>query len=144
MQYPRFLAVLALLGTAGCTIVQDVERIDTLPSSDICILEDSAVREGVLSTIRDELSELGCNSKILPSGADRNTCPVTLTYTAQWSWDLALYMSYARLRVYNDTGSQIGEAAYDARRGGGRLSKFITAEDKVRELIDELFAGKCN
>lgn len=141
--FMRALIVLVLLSATGCSIVQDVRRIDALASREVCVLENTAVRPGVLSAVRDELLELGCQEQLLPPSASRTACPVTLSYTARSSWDLATYMSYAHLRVFNAEGHQIGEARYDARRGGGRLDKFITGEDKVRELVGELFAGKC-
>jgi hypothetical protein len=42
------------------------------------------------------------------------------------------------MRVYCD-GNEIGKAVYDAVMGGGRLDKFIKADEKVRELVDQLF-----
>lgn len=142
--FMRLLIVLVILSATGCSIVQDVQQIDTLPSTEVCVIEDSAVRAGVLSTIRDELLELGCQEQLLPSSASRTACPVTLSYTARWSWDMALYMYYAQLRVFNAQGHQIGEAVYDASKGGFRLfDKFVNSEEKIRELVGELFAGKC-
>jgi hypothetical protein len=31
----------------------------------------------------------------------------------------------------------VGEAVYDATWGGGRIDKFGSAENKIRELVDE-------
>jgi hypothetical protein len=42
--------------------------------------------------------------------------------------------------VYDSKG-QVGNAFYDARRGGGRLDKFGHTADKIRPLIDELFGS---
>jgi hypothetical protein len=60
------------------------------------------------------------------------------TYTARWGWDVALYMKYAEIKVYQ-SATLIGEAVYDATWGGGRLDKFINAENKIREVVEELF-----
>ena len=54
------------------------------------------------------------------------------------SWDLTIFMSYANIRVYKN-GVLEGEALYDATGGGLTLSKFIDAETKVRELVNQLF-----
>lgn len=51
---------------------------------------------------------------------------------------MALYMRYAEIKIYR-SAPVVGEAAYDATWGGGRLDKFISAENKIRELVDELF-----
>jgi hypothetical protein len=47
-------------------------------------------------------------------------------------------MSYSKIVVYSN-GAKVGEAIYDATRGGGRLDKFIDAEPKIRELVEQLF-----
>ena len=66
------------------------------------------------------------------------TCPNKLTYTANWNWDMALYMSNAEMEVFE--GAKLtGEAAYSSRAGGANMNKFIDAEEKLRELVDELF-----
>ena len=64
---------------------------------------------------------------------------MTSTYTANWGWDLAMYMKYAEIKVYRGV-ALVGLAVYDATRGGGRPDKFINAENKIRELVDELFS----
>ena len=68
--------------------------------------------------------------------ANKN-CEWTLTYTARWTWDLALYMSYAEIKVFKN-GKLDGEAMYDSTRGGANMSKFIDSEPKIRELVEEL------
>ena len=37
--------------------------------------------------------------------------------------------------------NEIGKATYDALMGGGRMDKFIKADEKVRELVNQLFPG---
>ena len=49
-------------------------------------------------------------------------------------------MAYAELTVFRD-GNEIGKATYDALMGGGRMDKFIKADEKVRELVNQLFPG---
>ena len=54
---------------------------------------------------------------------------------------MALYMAYAEIRVYRD-GVKKGEAIYDATGGGGLPSKWIKAEEKIKELVNLLFPNK--
>jgi len=68
-------------------------------------------------------------------------CPVASTYTANWQWDLGLYMSYADIKVFSN-GQQSGQATYDSRSGGANMNKFIKGESKITELVNELFPGK--
>jgi hypothetical protein len=77
---------------------------------------------------------------VLKPDASANACPLTTTYAARWRGDLALYMAYAKMNVYQD-GKVLGKALYDSLRGGGRLDKFISAEEKTRELVNQLFPG---
>lgn len=65
------------------------------------------------------------------------SCEWTSTYVARWSWDLALYMSYAEIKVFHK-GSLDGEAKYDSTKGSANMGKFIDAEPKIRELVNQL------
>jgi hypothetical protein len=76
----------------------------------------------------------------LPATASIIDCPITSTYTANWRWDLAIYMAYADIKIYNG-GKVIGEANYDATRAGLNGGKFIDADKKINELVDQLFPG---
>ncbi|WP_373989327.1 hypothetical protein [Duganella sp. BuS-21] len=49
-------------------------------------------------------------------------------------------MTYAEIKVYNG-GKPIGQAIYDANRAGLNTGKFINADKKIQELVDQLFPG---
>lgn len=134
---------LILLGTmllTGCSIHQHAEPVTLSPelAPTICMIPAPGVRSGFTATYRSALQDKGFTVRELASGTSAAACPLATTYTAKWSWDLALYMSYAEMRVF-EQGVQAGMAIYDARSGGGRLDKFIDAEPKIRELADRLF-----
>jgi uncharacterized protein len=104
-----------------------------------------AVFEGVIREVyeishayAEALKSKGLQVRTLIETANLNECPTSSTYTAHWGWDLALYMKYAEINVYRNA-ALVGEAVYDATWGGGRLDKFINAENKIRELVEELF-----
>jgi len=124
----------------ACTISQNVVPVQSgvAAVASVCIIEDPAVRAGFVEEFRRVLTERAYEVKMLPPGASTTACPIVSTYVARWSWDLTIYLSYARILVF-DHGVQAGEAIYDARKGGGRLDKFINAEPKIRELVEELF-----
>jgi len=121
---------------SGCAIRQQVQPAPA-DLREICIVENSGVRAGFVDSLRRTLTERGYRVRMLPSTARLDTCPVTATYSARWNWDLALYMSYAEIRIYRDL-QQVGSAVYDATRGSGNLNKFIDAETKIRELVQQL------
>jgi len=60
-----------------------------------------------------------------------------LTFTANWRWDLAMYLSYFQATLFSREG-RLGEVEYDARRGGSRLDKFGATTEKVEPLMIEL------
>lgn len=122
----------------GCTISQHVNPTALAPGSEICIIDNPAVREGFLSELQVALRDNGYVYRMLAASASPQDCPIALTYVARWSWDLTIYMSYAKLQVF-ENGRPAGDALYDSTKGGGNLSKFIDAEPKIRELVDQLF-----
>jgi hypothetical protein len=50
-------------------------------------------------------------------------------------------MAYAKISVYKN-GKLDGEAIYIATQGPGKMNKFIDAEVKLRELINELLKNE--
>jgi len=141
VQRSALLVALASLLLAGCAINQSVKPVDAFAGKDICLVVNPAVsQQGFLSTYARVLTEKGFTVKQLPPGSSVDTCPVTSTYTANWRWDLAMYMAYANIKVYSN-GQQSGEAVYDALRGGANMSKFVRGEAKIAELVNQLFPG---
>lgn len=131
------IAVTFLLLT-GCSIRQTVKQVELSQPMEICIVKNEKVRPSFLNAYSDALKAKSVQVRTLAEGASLNECPTTSTYAANWTWDLAMYMKYAEIKVYR-SAALVGEAVYDASWGGGRLDKFINAENKIRELVDELF-----
>jgi hypothetical protein len=129
---------LVVLVVSGCSITQTVNPVGNLATSEVCIIENSQVREGFLPELKNVLQTKNAQVYVLGSDATTSSCPIVLTYIARWKWDLAMYMSYAEINVYRD-GQVVGNALYDATSGGGRMDKFIDAEPKIRELVNQLF-----
>jgi hypothetical protein len=139
----RSVVLPLLLLVVGCSIVQEVKPVDqkNLPGKEICVVQNADVRQGFLDAYKAALESKGFAVRILAPGSGITQCPLLTTYTANWRWDLALYMAYARMTIFRD-GQQIGQATYDALVGGGRVfEKFIKADEKIRELVNQLFPG---
>jgi hypothetical protein len=126
---------------AGCAIKQSVQPVARLSANEVCIIENLAVRPGFLDVYKRVLGEKGYAVRQLPPGAHFEDCPVTSTYTANWRWDLALYMAFADIRVFHK-GEQTGQAVYDALGGSANMGKFIKGEEKIAELVNQLFPGR--
>ncbi|WP_328188624.1 Sbal_3080 family lipoprotein [Marinobacter sp. OP 3.4] len=138
----RKIAVLGLLVfMSGCSITQKVEPVASYGSDKLCVIENDDVREGFLDALESSLAGQRIDYTVVDGGAVPKACQWTLTYTANWRWDLAIYMAYAEIKVFEGR-SQKGGATYDAMRGGANMNKFIDAEDKIRELVNELFGNQ--
>lgn len=129
---PTFLAV------AGCAIKQDVEPAPTNHGSEICIIENPDVRPRFLEIYRRELEEKGFKTRVIPTTSTLFDCPQTSRYTANWRWDVAYYLAFADISVYED-GKRVGHVTYDSLKGSLNLTKFIHGESKIVELVDQLF-----
>jgi len=142
MRHRVIVPLLVGLALVACSIKQNVRPVTSadLATREICIRENKTVREGFLEAYRQALESKGFSVRMLDPDAGIRACPLLTTYTANWRWDLALYMAYAELTVFRD-GNEIGKATYDALMGGGRMDKFIKADEKVRELVSQLFPG---
>jgi hypothetical protein len=137
----RAAAVVAMVCTvAACSIQQQVKPVALAERGDgkICVVEDKSVRAGFLPTMQAAMEAKGLQVTLVPSIAEGRACPLYATYMGNWRWDLAWYMAYAKITVYEGM-TEKGSAVYDSLAGGGRLDKFIDAEPKIRELVDQLF-----
>jgi hypothetical protein len=133
-------ALLVSFGLAGCAIHQTVRPVEKVEGRQICLIENPAVRASFVEAYKRSLASKGYAVRQLPPSAAITECPVTSTYSANWRWDLALYMAYAEIKVYSN-GRPVGEAKYDSQRGGGNMNKFIDADRKIQELVNQLFPG---
>lgn len=138
LRFTSLVAVVVL--AAGCSIKQDVRpaQMDLAAEPEICLVPATGVRESLSEAYEQALQQKGFTTKRLSPGTRPSQCALSTAYTANWSWDLALYMSYAKFEVFQH-GRPIGQATYDSTWGGARLDKFISAESKVFELVEQLF-----
>lgn len=141
MNVIRLSAGVAFLALTGCSIQQTVKPVKSLDVTQICIVSNPSVRASFSDKLQSLLSLRGFDVRMLTSGTPVKACPISLTYTASWRWDLALYMAHAQINVF-EQGLPAGDAVYDARSGGGSLGKFINADQKIEELVNQLFPAK--
>ena len=139
MNFKLTIGVFLFSLLAGCSISQTVSPVGAdLVVGEVCVIDNVRVRPGFMQAMQSSMQQRGIQSKVMPPNSPITVCPLTMTYTASWNWDMALYLRVADIRVYRN-GVLVGSAAYDSTRGGGRLDKFVDAEKKVNELIGQLF-----
>lgn len=140
-----FIALLILsvgIFFTGCSIKQEINPVSSnINIKEICIIKDSSVREGFLNTYSKLLKERGYKVKILTDGSPLDSCKITTTYMGKWSWDLALYLSYATIKVY-ENGELVGSSLYDSRQGSGRVfEKFGSGDKYIEEFVSKLYGN---
>ncbi len=136
----RIILATGLLALSGCAINQTVKPVQAFSHKEVCVIENPSVRAGFIDQFKRSLESKGYAVRRMPTTASIQSCPVVSTYTANWRWDLATYMAYAEINVFVD-GKPAGQAKYDSQSGGASLGKFIAAEKKIAELVDQLFPG---
>lgn len=139
MKQRALALVVIVLGLSGCSITQTIDPIKT-PISRVCVHENPDVlMDEFQPELERQIQEKGFPTKSY-TGAQPNDCSHRLEYTANWAWDMAMYLTYADIQVF-DRGGLAGKAVYDARSGSGRLDKFGRTAEKIKPLIDELFGS---
>jgi hypothetical protein len=131
-------SVVLSLMLGGCAITTTVKPLANAKVSPLCIKKNPKVlMDGFLPELESQISSYGITTRSFVETLPIE-CVRSLEYTANWRWDMAMYLSYAELKIYENT-TLIGEAVYDARSGSGRLDKFGTTAEKLKTLTEPLF-----
>ena len=138
---PLRLAILAALMVAGCSITTHVDPVPAGPIPSLCITENPAVwSKQFLPALRMQLARHGIATTVHAS-VPPATCDHRLEYEANWDWDLAMYLQYADIRIYQGD-ALVGRATYDARDGSARFDKFGRTDAKLATLVDALLGSE--
>ena len=126
---------------AGCAITQSVKPVAATGITSICVKNNPQV---MMADFPKELRSQVEARGIKTSSFDGNKpagCRHHMEYTANWRWDMAMYLAFADLRVYED-GLLVGQATYDALGGGANFGKFGKTSEKLQPLVEQLFAKR--
>lgn len=130
--------MMALL--AACTITKRVSPIPSDTVKAVCVKENPLVwSEGFLPALRAQFERHGIGTSVYKEDQPAD-CRYRAEYTANWSWDIFVYLEYADVRMY-DGDLLIGNATYDAREGSGRMDKFGRTETKLEEIMTRMLTG---
>ncbi|MEY4720233.1 MAG: hypothetical protein RL563_2851 [Pseudomonadota bacterium] len=134
------LIILFALIFTGCSIKNTVIPVEK-QLSELCIKNNKKVlMEGFLPELIKQIEQNNIKT-VLIEEFDKVSCPNSMEYTANWRWDLVMYLTYAELRVY-ESDTLLGKGIYDATWGGARLDKFGKTENKLKPITDELFKNQ--
>jgi len=121
----------------SCAIRTQVTALPVnAPLTAIYVQNNPAVlMNGLMPEIVKQLGEMGFQA-IPFSGERPKEAHDYLTFTANWKWRYAIYLSYFNATLWHDE-APVGHAEYDARRVGLNPDKYGTTANKIRPLLQE-------
>jgi len=137
-----FLAgALVAAGFSGCAISKSVHAVERGNAIQTIYVAHNprTLMNGFEPELVTQLKGLGFDAKVYENERPKEARHY-LTYTANWTWDMAMYLNYLRATLY-DEGRVLGEIEYDAKLGGANMGKFGKTEGKIRPLLMELLAN---
>ena len=138
----RFAAALLSLALLSACTTMKIEPIDTRHNLDqVCIknCDQECFDADMLSVIKKGFERHGLSAQVY-SGELPSDCLYHLTYYCERSWDLAMYMHHAELRLFHDK-NQIGYAEFHLKgEGGFSFTKYNSTEEKMNPVIDKLLS----
>lgn len=138
----KYVAILGILLTAGCTMVTVTPLDPTTGVDQVCIQENPQVLvKDFVPVVKAGFARHGIQTELF-SGPKPEHCRYVLIYSALKSWDFIPYLSKAELRLER-AGIQIAYAEYRLRGAGGVAPiKFAGTKAKIDPVIDKLLAGR--
>lgn len=134
----KILPICGLLLLVSCTIVSDVQSVSQPIEADTIYVQDqpNLHMEGFQPELLSQIHALGFDTVVF-EGDTPEAAEYVLTFTANWYWDIAMYLTYFECNLYRN-GEHVGSALYDAREGSSNLGKFGHTADKIRPLVQQL------
>lgn len=134
----RYCLCLFLLLLTGCAIKTNINPAPAGTEISTIYIQNNpdVFMDGMLPEIVRQLERMGYATKVYegerPAGVIHH-----MEFTANWAWDIAMYLTYFRVELFQD-GVPRGRAEYDARLGGFRIDKFGPTAEKMRPVLREL------
>lgn len=139
-----FIAGLAGLGLVGCSSI----NVKTVPvgtikqAPELCIEDNPKVTVPEFNTyLKEAFLRHDINTRLYEKGTVSAECKYKLNYVAYRSWDIAMYLSQAKLELFEKNNSI---AVVNWKQGSGALNKWRSSQGKVYYLVDELLGEAKN
>ena len=139
----RVFAMTALLGAVflgGCATSQNVNLAQVTgsrPLSTVAMVPSDGNSADMDEAIKSALVNQGLTPKPpLPAGTRKSAdVDVIVSYTDQWRWDLAMYLRWVSIEMYDsDSGNLLASARWDNSAFHG----FQDYKTVVKGLIDDM------
>jgi hypothetical protein len=137
----RLAGVAALLGVAlvcGCAVKTSVVAVPTGTRITTIYVENNpkVLMDGLLPEILAQVRAQGFQA-VAYDGPRPGAAVDYMTFTANWRWHWAMYLTFFRATLYRD-GRVLGTVEYNARRAGLNPDKYGHTAEKIRPLLRSL------
>ena len=133
-----FLLTLSCLSLCQCSSVKVSGTAPNPPVSRLAIVRnDKTFMSEMEPEIVKQVKAMGIVTELVDAPPSDNS--YYMTYTANWSWDLAMYLRYFQANLHQ---GPILVNSVDYKTSGLDLNKFGQTDNKIRPLLRQLILGE--
>ena len=134
----KLFIIFLIFFISGCSIARNVVPVDSGKEIDKIYVQynEKVHMEGMNDELVWQFENLGFRSELYKGDTPDGAIHI-FRYTANWSWDMAMYLVYFRGTLY-EQGRILGEVEYDAKSGSGNFNKFGKTREKIEPLMSEM------
>jgi hypothetical protein len=137
MRNALFACLFALL-LSQCNSVQSFGGAPNPPVKTLAIVKNDAIfMEELQPEIVRQVRDLGIQAELVDQAPEGDG--YSMTYTANWAWDLAMYLRYFKASLQRGSET-VGSVEYNT--SSYDMGKFGRTADKVRPLLQQLLLGE--
>ena len=138
MRSAFFLLVFAAVLT-GCSTQTVRAPAHNVKPGEVCLLQDSSNRKVAYNSVAKGLQRKGFKVRRVGAGQTKN-CDRVFSCQSISHWQIANYTSDIHLQ-YWERGKLVSEAKYNSPTNNFNVTKFISTEGKIFQLLNEMLPG---
>jgi len=133
-----FVLTLSCLSLCQCNSVKFSGTIPNPPVTRLAIVKNDKIHmSGMQPEIVKQVQAMGIATELVDAPPSDNRC--YMTYTANWSWDLAMYLRYFQANLYQGP-TLVNSIEY--KTSGADMNKFGHTDKKIQPLLRQLILGE--
>lgn len=135
---PLLLLAFSCATLCQCNSVRVTGGAPNPPVTKLAIVKnDKTFMEEMEPEIVKQVREMGIETTLVDAPPPGDG--YVMTYTANWAWDLAMYLRYFKADLHRGP-TRVSSVEY--RTSGYDMNKFGRTENKVRPLLRQLLLGE--
>lgn len=134
----HLLLLLACSLLCQCNSLQYTGNPPNPPLTKLAIVKNPKLHmDGMQPEVVKQVNEMGIAATLVDAPPANNE--PYLTFTANWAWDLAMYLRYFKAELHQG-GQKTGGVEY--KTSGSDMSKFGHTDEKIRPMLRKLLLGE--